>query len=162
MRGLATDSPEFGTLLRKLVPDFHVHLVQRCNGGHLVPRAKIKLDLSGIAPDLQHVPNLMELLTREMTVDLFQPTQRERIREEAVRLAAQGFEQREIAQQIAEHPTQTAVHNALVLDRKMRALGLESPYVMVLEPPEDCDKPRRHKHPRYEFLAVEGYERPAL
>jgi hypothetical protein len=162
MHGLATDSPEFGALLRKLVPDFHVFVVQRCNGGNLVPRAKIKLDLSGIAPDLQHVSGLMELLTREMTVELFQPTQRERIREEAVRLAAQGVGQREIALQIAEHPTQTAVYNALALERKMRAMGLDSPYAMVLEPPENCNKPRRHKHPRYEFQMVEGYQRPPL
>src|SRR5262249_17431906 len=154
--------PEFGSLLRTLVPDFYVYLVRRCDGKHLFPRAKIRLDLSGIVPDLQQVSGLTELLTRETTVDLFRPTQRERIREEAVRLAAQGGEQREIARQIAEHPTQTGVYNALALDRERRALGLESPYVLVLEPLPNCDKPRRHKHPRYDFQPLEGYQRPAL
>ena len=56
----------------------------------------------------------------------------------------------------------TAVQNALALHRTMLALGLSTPYQVVLEPPEDYPKLRRHKHARYEFKPLDGYERPEL
>jgi hypothetical protein len=117
---LAAESDEFAQLLRKLVPEFFVYLIQLCDGGHLLPRAKIKLALDGIMPDAAHVPGLPELLTREFTIDLFEPPQRERIRAEAVALAASGLGPKAIAAKIAEKPTSTAVQKAIALDRQMR------------------------------------------
>jgi hypothetical protein len=74
---LAIESVEFGELLRHIVPDFHVFLVRLCDGGHLFPRARIKLNLGGIVPDIKHVAGIDGLLTRELTVDLFErPPQR--------------------------------------------------------------------------------------
>ena len=79
-KGLAIDSPEFGDLLRKLVPEFHVYNVRLCDDGHLVPRARVKLDLGGSIADSEHVAGLNELLSRTLTIDLFdRPPQRERI-----------------------------------------------------------------------------------
>ncbi|HUR55519.1 MAG TPA: hypothetical protein VMZ71_15395 [Gemmataceae bacterium] len=49
------------------------------------------------------------LLTRNITVDLFTPFQRERIRAEAVRLAAVGLDQLEIAQRLPEPATPAGV-----------------------------------------------------
>ena len=86
----APDSPEFGDLMRQLVPRFHVYLVRLCDGGHLLPRAKCTLALDGIITDARHVDGLGDLLIRDITIDLFDPPQRERIREKSVRLAAQG------------------------------------------------------------------------
>jgi site-specific DNA recombinase len=40
-RSLAIDSFEFGDLIRELVPQFYVYLVRLCDGGHLMPRAKV-------------------------------------------------------------------------------------------------------------------------
>jgi hypothetical protein len=157
---LATGSPEFGDLMRQLVPNIHVYLVRSIDGGHLLPRARVELVLSGIVPDARHVPGLDELLTRTITVDLFDPPQREQIRLEAVRLAAQGMEQREIARRLGV--TQPAVGNALALARAMRERGLESPYVLVTEPPVDYPKLRRHGHRLYRFEPVERYEPPVL
>jgi site-specific DNA recombinase len=37
---LAIDSPEFGNLMRRLVPQFDVYLVRLCDGGHLVARGE--------------------------------------------------------------------------------------------------------------------------
>ena len=159
---LAVDSPEFGDLMRQLVPDIHVYLVRLCDGGHLLPRAKVKLTLAGIVPDVKYTPEVGHLLTRERTLDLFEPPQRERIREEAVRLTAEGLSQRQAAGLLAEKPTQPAVEHALALDRKMRTLGLESPYVIVREPPEDYGKLRRHKNQKYRFEPLEDYRQPAL
>ena len=161
---LAIDSPEFGDLMRQLVPNFYVYLVRLVDGGHPLPRAKVKLTLAGIVPDAQAVPGLGELLTRELTLDLFErPPQRERIRAEAVRLAADGVFQRDIATRLAdERPKQPVVQKALALDRKMREMGLETPYVLVTEPPEDYPKLRRHRNPKYRFQPRDGYERPAI
>lgn len=160
---LAIDSPEFGDLMRQLVPEFYVYLVRLADGGHPLPRAKVKLTLAGIVPDVQLVPGLGELLTRELTLDLFErPPQRERIREEAVGLAAQGLKPRQIATQLKEKPKYQVVQQALALDRKMKELGLESPYVLVLEPPEDYPKLRRHKNHQYRFEPKDGYQRPEI
>ena len=161
---LASDSPEFGDLMRQLVPEFFVYLVRLVDGGHPLPRAKVKLTLAGVVPDVALVPGLGELLTRELTLDLFErPPQRERIRVEAVRLAADHVPQRKIAALLTdEKPKQAAVQDALDLDRKMKELGLVTPYVLVMEPPEDYPKLRRHKNSEYEFQPREGYVRPAL
>lgn len=159
-RRLSNESPEFGDLLRQLVPVFHVHLVQLCDGGHLSPRAKVKLDLAGGFPDVDLVPNLRELLSRELTFDFFEPPQREAIRVEAMRLASQGLTHREIANRLPGQPTATAVGRAIALQRKMDSLGISEPYVFIAEPPDDYSKLRRHKHPRYRFQPLDGYPLP--
>ena len=155
-------SHEFGYLIRELVPEFYVYQVRLVSGGHLLPRAKIRLNLAGSIPDAASIPELQELLTRELTLDLFEPTQRELIRPEAVKLAAAGLEQRVIARQLEGQPTQTAVWNALKLHQQMLEQGLTSPYVFVEEPPEDYKKLRRHKNKKYSFQPKPGYQRPPL
>ena len=161
---LAIDSPEFGDLMRQLVPEFYVYLVRLVDGGHPLPRAKVKLTLAGIVPDAVLVPGLGDLLTRDLTLDLFErPPQRERIRVEAVRLEADRVPQRKIASMLTdEKPKQAAVQKALNLDRKMQERELASPYVLVMEPPEDYPKLRRHKNPKYSFQPRDGYVRPAI
>ena len=160
---LAIGSPEVGELVSQLVPEFHVYLVRLCDGGHLLPRARFKLDLAGSVADAEHVPELKEMLTRVITLDLFDcPPQRERIREEAVRLAAEKTPQRQIARQLKEKPKLPVVQQAIALDRKMHELGLETPYVLTLEPPDDYRKLRRHQNSQYRFESLEGYEQPLL
>lgn len=159
---LAAESAEGGMLLRKLVPEFRVYLVRLCDGGHLLPRARVKLALDGIVPDARNVPGLSGLLMREVTLDLFEPPQRERIRQAAVDLASQGLTSKAIAAAIPEKPTATAVQDALALDRAMRNRGLATPYVNVLAPPEDYSKLRRHQNPKYRFVPLEGHLPPEL
>ncbi|WP_194242529.1 recombinase family protein [Gimesia benthica] len=155
-------SHEFGDLIRELVPEIHVYLVRLIDGGHLLPRAKIRLNLAGSIPDVASIPELQQLLSRELTLDLFKPPQRELIRPEAVRLATAGLEQREIARRLEGNPTQTAVWNALKLHQQMLEQGLTSPYKFVDEPPEDYHKLRRHKNKKYSFQPKPGYQRPPL
>lgn len=126
-RDLAADSPEFGALLRSVVPEFHVYLVRLCDGGHPLPRARATLSLVGVVPDARYAPGVTAFLTRTVTLDLFVAPQRERIRAEAVRLVGTGLEQRRIATQLAEPATQTAVWQALALDRRMKEFGLDTP-----------------------------------
>jgi hypothetical protein len=151
------DSQEFGDLMRQLVPEFHVYLVRLIDGGHLLPRARVQLNLATCMSDLLLVPELAERLTRAITLDLFVPPQRERIREEAVRLAAPSHQlhQREIADELGctqSEPTfQVVVQRALALDRMMKERELTSPYTIVLEPPTDYNKLRRHRNARYDM-----------
>ncbi|WP_417379054.1 recombinase family protein [Gimesia sp.] len=155
-------SHEFGDLIRELVPEIYVYQVRLIDGGHLLPRAKIRLNLAGSIPDAAASPELQQLLTRELTLDLFEPPQRELIRPEAIRLATVGMEQREIARQLEGKPTQTAVYYALFLHRQMQEEGLSSPYIFLEEPPEDYKKLRRHKNKKYSFQVKAGYQRPPL
>lgn len=155
-------SHEFGDLIRELVPEIHVYLVRIIDGGHLLPRAKIRLNLAGSIPDAAASPELQQLLSRELTLDLFEPPQRELIRSEAVKLAAAGLEQREIARRLEGNPTQTAVWNALKLHQQMLEQGLTSPYVILEEPPVDYKKLRRHKNKKYSFETKPCYQRPPL
>jgi site-specific DNA recombinase len=159
---LTIESLAFGSLMRSLAPEIYVYAVRLCDGGHLLPRAKIRLNLAGTFPDVNLVPGLGDLLTQDLTLDLFDPPQRERIREAAVHLAAGGLGPNAIAREIAEKPTSTAVQNALALQSKMISLGLDSPYVMVFEPPADYRKLRRHRNARYQFKPRDGYQRPSL
>lgn len=162
-RGLATDSPEFGALLARVVPEFHVYLVRLCDGGHPLPRARIRVDLAGIVPEARLVAGLDGLLTQTLTIDLFdRPPQRERIRAEAVELERRGVEQREIARKLSEAATQAAVFNALELDRRMKELGLVTPYEFLQTPPEDYPKLRRHKNSKYRFESLLDYQPPTL
>lgn len=158
----AAESAEFGGMLRKLVPEFHVYLVRLCDGGHLFPRAKIRLNLVGSFDDAVRVPGLCSLLSHELPLDLFCPPQRERIRVEAARLAGQGLTHREIAQRLPEKPTSTAVGNALALQRLMDSQGLASPYIVVDEMPVDYSKLRRQKNSKFRSTPLEGYDRPKL
>jgi site-specific DNA recombinase len=160
--GLATGSPEFGDLLRQLAPEFHIYLVRLLDGGHLMPRARVKLDLTGCISDLVFVPGMSPLLSRVVTLDLFVPPQRERIREEAVRLADTGLQQREIAERLPEKTFQVVVQKAIALDRMMKARRQTSPYEVLGEPPADYTKLRRHRNARYLFKPLEGYERPPI
>jgi hypothetical protein len=162
---LAIDSPEFGEFMKRLVPEFYVYLVCLCDGGHLLPRARVRLNLAGSIPGLEGVPALHDFFTRFWTVDLFEkPPQREIIRLDAVALQTKNpsMTHREIALQLPGNPTATAVGNALRLDRMMTALSLAEPYVMVMEPPENYTKLRRHRNSKYRFEPLPGYERPPI
>jgi site-specific DNA recombinase len=159
---LGSNSFRCAELLRRLVPRFHVYYVRLCDGGNLLSRAKVTLTLDGLMSDLEHIPGVGELLQFDATLDLFKPTQRERIRAQTIQLAGQNLGPKAIAALIPERPTSTAVQNALALEREMRRLGLTCPYVRVLEPPADLTKFRRHKNHKYRFSPVEGYQRPTL
>jgi hypothetical protein len=108
------------------------------------------------------VPNIGRLLTRDLNVDLFEPPQRERFRDEVMRLTAQGLEQREIALRLPKKATQAAVSKANLLARMMEERGLQTPFEIVMEPPLDYLKLWRHMNAKYSFQMEEGYQRPTI
>src|SRR5438093_846170 len=119
---LSVGSPEFGRLLRRLIPRIVVSPVRLCDGGLLVPRARFTLNLAALAPPAMLGTALDAVLRRELVVDLFDPPQREQIRPEAVALTAAGVHQRDAAKRLGV--TQPAVQKAIALDQRMKDLGL--------------------------------------
>jgi len=67
---LATNSPEFGDLMRQLVPEFSVYLMRRPGGGRPLPRARVRVNLAGCIPDVDRVPALREWFSKVWTIDL--------------------------------------------------------------------------------------------
>jgi hypothetical protein len=156
------DDGELVDWLCRLTPDFSVYLVRSLDGGHLLPRARVRLHLGATLPGIEEMPDVSHLVTREITLDLFKPLQRLRILPEAARLSESGLSQKRIAQQLTERATATAVGRALALAKEMEGQGLTDPLLLIESPPDDYRKLRRHKNPKYQYQPLEGYERQPL
>ena len=159
--GLALDSQEFARHMRQIATPIFVYPYRLCDGGHVVLRAEVTFSaMPFVNQQLPPIPDLAEQLTRVVVVDLFEPPQREAVREDLVRLMqANGkpLTEREIAAQLGI--TQPAVQNAKKLAREMERAGLTDPYVATKFPPTDYGKLRRHLHKRYRFEPVDGFPR---
>ena len=59
--------PEFGDLMRQLVPEFVVYSVRLCDGGTRGREPKVKLNLGGSIADVQRVPGLQPPCGRDLT-----------------------------------------------------------------------------------------------
>jgi site-specific DNA recombinase len=145
---LASDSAEFGRLMRRLIPRLEVLPYRLCDGGGVVPRAHLTLDLVALIPEFNGLDGIQDLLRQELIVDLFDPPQRAAYRQRVLDLQAAGKTTTQIAQALGL--TKTAVQRALALDRRMRSLGLDDPYCAV-KAPEDQTRFRRYRHPRFRF-----------
>jgi DNA invertase Pin-like site-specific DNA recombinase len=149
LAGLAADAPEFGRLMKRLIPRIEVFPFRLCDGGRVVLRARFALDLVALVPDARALAGLADVLRRELVVDLFDPPQRVAYRERVLALKADGLTERQIATRLGI--TQPAVQRAAALNREMERRGLADPYVRLIEPPDDDGRLRRHRHPRYQF-----------
>jgi hypothetical protein len=153
---LAPTSPEFGRLLRRLIPRIIVWPYRLCDGGHPVLRARFTFSLVPLLPASLGAEGLQGALQRSLLVDLFEAPQRVAHRARVMELTAQGRGQRDIARELGI--TQAAVQHAVALGRRMTALGIEDPYLPLHAPPPDYERWRRHKHPRYHFEPLTGAE----
>jgi hypothetical protein len=153
---LAVTSPEFGRLLRRLIPRIVVRPYRLCDGGHPVLRAHFTFSLVPLLHAAPGMERLAPALQRPLVVDLFEGPQRVTCRDRVLELTANGMGQREIARELGI--TQPAVQRAVALGRQMANLGIDDPYVPLTAPPEDYARWRRHKHPRYRFEPLTGEE----
>jgi hypothetical protein len=160
-KNLALDSFEFASLMRRLIPKILVLPHRLCDGGLIVLRARFRLRLGNLLTDRRAREVLSQPLDRIVTVDLFEPCQREASREQIVALRAainpetgKKHTEAEAARKVGI--TKTAAQRAAALQRQMDQLGLSDPYIPVMEPPDDYPKLRRHKHARYSFRPLEG------
>ncbi len=146
---MAPRDPRVCRQLRRLVPQIYLFPYQICDGHGIFLRAKLVLNLAALIPQSGMPEEVEPILYRRISVDLFEVPQRVEFREQVVELHQQGLVTRKIARQLGL--TQPAVFNALVLDQRMKELGLTEPYVLLTEPPESFGRCRRHKKSRYRF-----------
>jgi site-specific DNA recombinase len=151
---LAIDSFEYAKLMRVIIPKIAVFPYRLCDGGMIVLRASFRLQMSRLISEKRAQEALQQPLERRLTVDLLDPRQREACRGRIVELRAGGITEKEAAE--ACGMTITAAQRSAALQRMMDARSLTDPYVAVTEPPDDCKKLRRHRHPRYHFEPLDG------
>jgi len=151
---LAAESDEFSRLMRSMIPRIVVYPHRLCDGGKIVLRARFRLQLSQLLPGDRTRELLRQPLERVLTVDLFDPPQRELHRRRILELRASGMTEKEAAK--ARSITTTAAQRAAALQRRMDGLGLTYPYLAVNKPPDDYGMLRRHKHRRYRFEPLDG------
>jgi len=158
---LALDSFEFAKRMREMTGKIYVYPFRLCEGAPFVLRAKLKLHLAALLPDKRVREALEKPLQRVLKIDLFTMPQRVALRE---RILAGRQEcdpsgrkktEREVARSLGI--TVTAAQRASALDRLMTEQGLTDPYILLLEPPMDYPKFRRHLHPRYRFEPLPGH-----
>ena len=154
VRKLSLESYDFAKLMRSLVSDFFVYPYRSCDEKDLVLRGTARLQLANLLPEQRLKDALRAPLELVINLDLFEPPQRVRCREQVMALRRKMTE-REAAERLGI--TKTAAQYAAGLDRLMRRLGLADPYVRMLEPPMDYPKMRRHLHPRYRFNPLPGF-----
>lgn len=147
LSGLLEHSQEASRLLRRMISRIEVCPYRLCDGGRVVLRAKFVLRLTSLIASGKLPAEALPCLERTLQVDLFDPPQREAVRKEVIVLRAQGLTEREVADRL--NVTHTAAQRAAALQRLMDQLGRTDPYIEVIQPPEDCPKLKRHKHPRY-------------
>jgi hypothetical protein len=152
--GLAVESPDFGKLMRMLIPRIVVIPYRLPDGGMIVHSAKFRLHLSQLLPERRAADALQRPLEQFLMVDLFDPPQREAYRRRIMVLRASDMSEKAAAE--ACGITITAAQRAATLQRMMDALGLTDPYVAVTEPPDDFKRLRRHRHRRYRFEPLDG------
>src|SRR5207248_8719616 len=73
---LAPTSPEFGRLLRGLIPRIVVYPYRLCDGGHPVLQPQCTLRLASLLPSAPGLEPLAGCLEQQLVVDLFEPPQR--------------------------------------------------------------------------------------
>ena len=92
------DEPyEFGRIMRRLIPQIIVRPFRLCDGGGIVLRASLTLNLAGLLPTSQRQPDVAAHLQRELVVDLFDPPQRAAFREQVVALRNAGLTENDVA-----------------------------------------------------------------
>jgi site-specific DNA recombinase len=158
LEGFGPDQPEFGRLMRRLVPYLYVFPYRSCDGGGIVLRAKLTLDLTTLVPLSDLGDEAEKVLRHGLIVDLFKPPQRVAFREQVVRLRAEGMKEARVAHTLGI--TVAAAQKAAALHRLMQNQGLVDPYLPITELPGDCTKLKRHLHPRYHFEPFSLDERP--
>ncbi len=119
-----------------------------CDGGAVVLRAVVKLDLASLIVLPEVDSEARSLFQTELVVDLFQPTQRVEYRERIKAMRAARMSEKAIAKQLGL--TVTATQRASALTRKMEMLGITSPYLAITEPPAEV-RWTRHLHKRFKF-----------
>lgn len=156
---IETTSPAFARLMRELIPEIHVYPYRLIDGGLPVLRAKFMLNLMNFLPASSRLPGPAATFQSELTVDLFDKPQREQFREAVVAgMQSPGMTYKSLALQLRTHAS--VAQRAAQLQRLMNSAGVTDPYLPILMPIEGNAKYSRHRHSRFHFEPLAGYEVP--
>jgi hypothetical protein len=121
---MAFGDPAFAREMHELVPRIEVFPCRLLDGGAVVLRARLTVDLTPLLGRAGE--GVGGSITRTAVVDLFDPPQREALRERVVALRGEGRTEREVARELAI--TVTAAQRAMALHRLTQDRGLTDPY----------------------------------
>lgn len=156
---LETSSPAFARLMRELIPEIHVYPFRLIDGGLPVLRARFMLNLVGFLPTSSRLPEALSAFQRPMVVDLFDKPQRELIRPAVVAgMQRPSMTYKALAEQLSEHAS--VAQRAAQIQRLMDSAGVTDPYLPIRSPIEGNAKYSRHRHRRFRFEPLTGYEQP--
>ena len=147
------DDPDFCLTMHDLIPRITALSYRLRDGGKIVFRAVMEIDLAPLAGDGECY--LDRHLVRTATVDLFDPPQRAANMDRIIAMRRSGQSERKAALELGL--TITAAQRASALHRRTIAAGALDPYVFVSETPGDDTKLKKHLHKRYVFQPLEGY-----
>lgn len=148
LQELSQESIDFGQLMRKLIPRMFVVPHRLCDGGKVVHRLRLTLNLVPFLESNNVPDEAAKLLIHELSIDLFDPPQRVRFRKQIIEMRRKMTEA-QVAKELGI--TVTAAQHAAQLHRLMEEKGLIDPYIELTDPPEDDCKLKRHLHPAYRF-----------
>ena len=151
---LSAENPEFGRVMRTLVPDVRIYPFEAIDTGRLIPRALVTLDLAMLLPK-SLAKALDSVLRQTFWVDLRDQPQYIAFRERIMAMRAQGMTERQVGAALGIH--QPVVQYAAKLHREMLSRGIDDPYVLLTNPRDDNPKYRSHKHRRYRFEPLPGF-----
>ena len=153
---LVLDDPEFGRVMRVLVPELVIYPFKDIDSGRVVARARLAIDLAGLLPP-GLAADAVGLIRTVVWVDLFDPPERVARMAEVVARRPEFPNLRALARALDTHlPT---VQRALKLHRMLQARGLAQPYELLTEPPAQRTQFRRHLHRRFRFEPLDGFPR---
>lgn len=136
-------------LLHQLISKITVFPYRAIDGGHIVLRARLDLNLAAIDPTLAPLTVPGHPWHVGLEIDLFDRPKRRLIVSEVQRLKDAGLNHAQIAQQLKV--TLPVIQQAANLSRDMKQRGVHDPYEPLSEPPADYSKLRRHRHKRFRF-----------
>ena len=149
---LAIDSVEFGMWMRKIVDEFYVLPYRLADGGKVQPRLIYRLSL---APLVSGEQVELPILQFDRQVDLFKEPQRAIILDDVVSMVREKMKHADIAEKLGCFKTE--VSNAMVLHRKMLAMGLQSPWKAVTSAKQVEDCYATVRHPLFKFEPLDGF-----
>lgn len=152
-------SQDFARLMRGLISEIHVYPYCLIDGGGPVLRAKLMFSVTSFLPNPPRICNQLPSMQRTLVVDLFDKPKRELFRPAVVAgMQTPGMTYKTLAAQLQTN--ETVLQQAFKIQRMMDSAGVTDPYLPMPSPIEGHPKYCRHRHVRYQFQPLPGYDSP--
>lgn len=155
------NSTAFARLMRELITEIHVYPFRLIDGGLPVLRAKFSLSLMAFLPSESRLPKTASSFDRTLVVDLFNKPDREKHRPAVIAgMQIEGMTFKKLAETLQIYSS--VAQRAGQIQRLMDSAGTKDPYMPIRTPIDGNSKYRRHRHSRFHFEPLPGYEQPGF